>query len=266
MTQAKVQAAQVHPTAIVHPKARLGKGVSVGPYCVIEAGVEIGEGTEVMNHVTLQGPLVLGRRNRVFPFASLGQDPQDKKFRPGEPSSLEIGDDNVIREYVTINRGTKGGTGVTRVGDRNWIMAYCHIAHDCQVGNDTVFANCATLGGHVHVDDFAYLGGFTAVHQFCSVGEMVMTGGHTMIAQDVAPYVIAVGNRVRLFGINKIGLERNGVPPEDIKAIQEAYRLYFRSKLSSEEGLAAIESKLAGSSYAQRFAAFIRNSKRGVCR
>jgi UDP-N-acetylglucosamine acyltransferase len=266
MTQPKVEAAQVHPTAVVHPKARLGKSVVVGPFCVIDAGVEVGEGSELISHVTLHGPMVLGRRNRVYPFASLGQDPQDKKYRPGEPSALEIGDDNVIRESVTINRGTGGGGGVTRVGSRNWIMAYCHIAHDCQVGSDTVFANCATLGGHVHIGDCAYLGGFTAVHQYCSVGEMTMTGGHTMIAQDVPPYVIATGNRVRLFGVNKIGLERNGVPAEEIQAIEKAYRLYFRSRLSSEEGLAAIQAQLSGSERALRFAAFIRESKRGICR
>ena len=266
MTQAKSDAPIIHPTAVVHPGARLGKAVVVGPYCVIDADVELGEGTELSNHVTVHGPTVLGRRNRVYPYASLGQDPQDKKYRPGEPSSLQVGDDNVIRESVTLNRGTKGGGGVTRIGSRNWIMAYCHVAHDCQVGDDTVFANCATLGGHVHVGNAAYLGGFTAVHQFCSVGEMTMTGGHTMIAQDVPPYVIATGNRVRLFGVNKIGLERNGVPPEDIKAIERAYKLYFRSRKRSEEALEAIEAELGSSAYVQRFVAFIRGSTRGICR
>ena len=266
MTQAKSDASTIHPTAVVHPKARLGKAVVIGPYSVIGSDVEIGDGTALANHVTVAGPTVLGRRNRVYPYASLGQDPQDKKFKPGEPSALEVGDDNMIREFVTLNRGTKGGGGVTRIGHRNWIMSYCHVAHDCQVGDDTVFANCATLGGHVHIGNAAYLGGFTAVHQFCSVGELTMTGGHTMIAQDVPPYVIATGNRVRLFGVNKIGLERNGVPAEEIKAIERAYKIYFRSHLRSEQGLATIEQELAHSPHAQRFAAFIRGSTRGICR
>jgi UDP-N-acetylglucosamine acyltransferase len=266
MSQAKGDAPSVHPSALVDPKARLGRGVTVGPFCVVGAEVELGEGTELTNHVTVQGPAVLGKRNRVFPYASIGQDPQDKKFRRGERSRLEIGDDNTIRECVTINRGTEGGGEVTRLGHRNWIMAYCHIAHDCQVGSDTVFANCATLGGHVSIADFAYLGGFTAVHQFCAVGEMTMTGGHTMIAQDVPPYVIASGNRVKLFGVNKIGLERNGVTPEEVKAIERAYKLFFRSRMGAEEALAAIEAQLAGSPRALLFAAFIRGSTRGVCR
>jgi UDP-N-acetylglucosamine acyltransferase len=266
MTQPKRDAPAIHPTAVVHPKARLGKAVSIGPYCVIEEGVQIGDGTEVMNHVTLHGPTVIGRRNRIYPYAFLGQDPQDKKYQAGEPSFLEIGDENVIREYATVNRGTKGGGTVTRLGDRNLIMAYCHIAHDCQVGNDTVFANCATLGGHVHIGNNAYLGGFTAIHQFCSVGELTMTGGQTMIAQDVPPYVIASGNRVRLFGVNHIGLERAGVAPEEIKAIQRAYKLYFRSKLGSEAALAAIEEQASGYQRVRHFVDFIRNSTRGICR
>ncbi|HKI99915.1 MAG TPA: acyl-ACP--UDP-N-acetylglucosamine O-acyltransferase [bacterium] len=266
MTQPTKDSSAIHPTAVVDPNARLGKGVSIGPYCVIEADVQIGDGTEVMNHVTIHGPTVIGQRNRIYPYAFLGQDPQDKKFKRGEASSLEIGDDNVIREYATINRGTQGGGGVTRVGARNLIMAYCHIAHDCQVGDDTVFANCATLGGHVHIGNKAYLGGFTAVHQFCSVGEMTMTGGQTMIAQDVPPYVIAAGNRARLFGVNRIGLERNGLPPEEIEAVQRAYKLYFRGKMSSEEALAAIEARFSASEHVKHFVDFIRHSKRGICR
>jgi UDP-N-acetylglucosamine acyltransferase len=266
MTHSKGDAPAIHPTAIVHPEARLGPGVTVGPYSVIGAGVELGEGCAVMNHVTLQGPTVFGRRNRIFPYASIGQDPQDKKFQPGENSALRIGDDNIIRESVTINRGTSGGGGTTRVGHRNWIMAYCHIAHDCHVGSDTVFANGATLGGHVTVGDKAYLGGFTAIHQFCSVGEMTMTGGQTMIAQDVPPFVIAAGNRARLYGVNRIGLERNGLSAQEIKAVEHAYRLFFRGKLSAEEALAQIESRFAESPHALRFAAFIRGSTRGICR
>ena len=263
---AKAGAAEIHPTAIVHPSAQLGAGVTVGPYSVIGEGVSIGEGTEVMNHVSINGPTVIGARNRIFPYASLGQDPQDKKFEAGEDSRLEVGDDNIIRESVTLNRGTASGGGLTRIGHRNWIMAYCHVAHDCKVGNDAIFANNATLGGHVKVGDKAYLGGFTAVHQFCSIGEMTMTGGHTMIAQDVTPYVIAVGNRVKVHGLNKVGLQRNGVPKEDLRKLNEAYRLFFRRGMKADEALEKITAELTGSSYVDNFVAFIRNSTRGICR
>lgn len=266
MKHTQAEAPDIHPTAVVHSGARLGRDVRVGPYSVIGPDVEIGAGSVVMNHVTLEGPTTLGARNRIFPYASVGLDPQDKKYQPGEPSVLEIGDDNTIREFVTINRGTEGGGTITRVGHRNWIMAYVHIAHDCQVGSDIVLANAATLGGHVTVQDFTILGGFTAVHQFCTVGAYTMTGGHTMIAQDVTPYVIAAGNRAELFGVNKVGLERNGFTAEEIKDIQAAYKLFFRSKLGTAEALAAIEAKVGHSGHARRFAEFIRNSTRGVCR
>jgi UDP-N-acetylglucosamine acyltransferase len=257
---------RIHPTAIVHPEAVLGEGVTVGAYAVIGQGVEVGAGCEIMHHASVLGPTRLGRANRVFPFASLGADPQDKKFTGRDVSRLEIGDDNVIREFVTINRGSHGPEGLTRVGSDNWIMAYCHIAHDCRVGDHTVFANASTLGGHVTIEDRVTLGGFTAVHQFCTIGTLTMTGGQTMIAQDVPPYVIASGNRVRLYGVNKIGLERNAVSPEEIVAIERAYRIFFRSRLGQAEALARLDAEFGGSPWVRRFAAFIRNSKRGICR
>ena len=257
---------QIHPTAVVHSSARLAPDVQIGPYSVIGAQVEIGAGTHVMNHVTIEGPTRLGKNNRIFPYASLGMDPQDKKYQAGEESILEVGDGNTIREFVTFNRGTRDGGGVTRVGDRNWIMAYCHIAHDCQVGDDIILANNTTLGGHVTVSNRAYLGGFTAVHQFCTIGEMTMTGGHTMIAQDLAPYVIAAGNRVSLHGLNKVGLERNGLSPGDIKALNRAYRLFFRSGLRAEEALEKMEQEVGESPYVRNMITFIRNSTRGICR
>ncbi|MBI4081240.1 MAG: acyl-ACP--UDP-N-acetylglucosamine O-acyltransferase [Candidatus Lambdaproteobacteria bacterium] len=258
--------AAIHPTAIIHPGAVLAEGVTVGAFAVIGQGVEIGAGCEIMHHASVQGPTRLGRRNRVFPFASLGTDPQDKKFTGRDVSRLEIGDDNVIREFVTINRGSHGPEGLTRVGSDNWIMAYCHIAHDCRVGDHTVFANASTLGGHVAIEDRVTLGGFTAVHQFCTIGTLTMTGGQTMIAQDVPPYVIATGNRVRLYGVNKIGLERNGVPPEEIRAIEKAYRIFFRSRLAQADALARLDAELGGSPGVRHFAAFVRSSKRGICR
>jgi len=259
-------ASNIHPTAVIDPKAELGENVDVGPYSLIAAGVRVCDGTQIQNNVTIMGPTVIGRHNRIFAYASIGQDPQDKKFH-GEPESfLEIGDGNTIREYVTINRGSEFGGGHTRVGNDNWIMAYCHVAHDCQVGNKTVFANGATLAGHVNIEDGVTLGGFTAVHQYCSIGELAMTGGLTMIAQDVPPFVTASGNRVRLYGINKIGMERYGLPKEEIDAIQKAYKTFYRSRLANQEALERIENELAHSPGAQRFAKFIRESKRGICR
>ncbi|MCH7479697.1 MAG: acyl-ACP--UDP-N-acetylglucosamine O-acyltransferase [SAR324 cluster bacterium] len=256
----------IHPMAVIHPTARLGRKVTVGPFSVIGADVVIGDKTEIMNHVTIQGPTTIGQENRFFPYCSIGQDPQDKKFAGQTPSLLEIGDRNVFREFVTIHRGTPKGRGCTSVGHDNWIMAYCHIAHDCRVGNHVIFANGATLGGHVTVQDMVYLGGITAIHQYCEVGELVMTGGHTMIAQDVPPYVIAAGNRARLFGVNKIGMERNGVSEEELRNIQKAYRIFFRGKEPAKEALARLERELAFSPGVKNFVAFIRQSERGICR
>ncbi|MFI5399885.1 MAG: acyl-ACP--UDP-N-acetylglucosamine O-acyltransferase [SAR324 cluster bacterium] len=262
----KALGATIHPTAIVDPKAELGRGITVGPYSVIGRDVVIGDGCELMSHVTIQGATVIGKDNRFFPHCCVGGEPQDKKYK-GEPESrLQIGDRNVIREFVTLNRGSVHGGGVTRLGNDNWIMAYSHIAHDCQVGDWTIFANASTLGGHCVVEDRVYLGGFTAVHQFCTIGTLTMTGGQTMIAQDVPPFVIASGNRVRLFGVNRIGMERAGIPAEEVQNVERAYRLFFRSKLSAKEGLARIDAELTGSPLAQRFARFIRESKRGICR
>lgn len=256
----------IHPSAYVHPKAKLGPGVSVGPFSIVDADVEIGAGTEVQNHCTIQGPTVIGAGNRIFPYCSIGLDPQDKKYEGQGNSALVIGDHNTFREFVTIHRGTPTGRGTTRVGSENWIMAYCHIAHDCQVGSDTIFANGATLGGHVTIADKVLLGGFTAIHQHCSVGEVAMTGGHTMIARDIPPFVLASGNRVKLYGVNKVGLERNGFSPEEIENIRKAYKLYFRSKLSAREGLARIEVELCHSPAVRNMVAFIRQSKRGIAR
>jgi UDP-N-acetylglucosamine acyltransferase len=257
---------RIHPTAIVDPGASLAEDVTVGAYSVIGPGVEMGPGCEVMNNVTFAGPTRIGSNNKFYPYASIGQDPQDKKYTGEGQSDLEIGDGNTFREFVTINRGSLTGGGITRMGDDNWIMAYCHVAHDCQVGSHTVFANAATLAGHVTIQDSVILGGFTAVHQFCTVGELTITGGHTMVAQDVTPFVVASGNRARLSGVNKIGLDRNGYSAEDIRAVQNAYRIFFRSKLTTIESLAQIESDLDTSGVVGKFVQFIRESSRGICR
>ena len=266
MSEGKGKHPAIHPTAIIDPKAELGRGVRVGPYCVVGADVVLGDRCELMSHVTIEGPCQIGADNRFFSHCAVGGEPQDKKYKGERESRLTLGARNVVREFATINRGSPHGGGETRLGDDNWIMAYCHVAHDCRVGNETIFANAATLGGHCTVEDRVYLGGFTAVHQFCSVGTLTMTGGHTMIAQDVPPYVIATGNRVRLFGVNRIGLERAGMAAEEIRRIERAYRLFFRSRLGAQEALARIDAELADSPAVARFTRFIRESKRGICR
>jgi UDP-N-acetylglucosamine acyltransferase len=229
----------IHPSALVDPAARLGDNVSIGAYSVIGAGVEIGAGTTVGPHVVIEGPTKIGRDNHIFQFASLGAAPQDKKYA-GEPTMLEIGDRNTIREFCTFNRGTAQDAGATRIGDDNWIMAYVHIAHDCQIGHRTIFANNAQLAGHVHVGDWAILGGFTVVHQFVRIGAHCMTGMGTILLQDVPPYVTASGNPSAPHGINSEGLKRRGFSPEAIAAIKRAYKTLYRSGLKLEDAAAAI--------------------------
>jgi len=232
-------AVNIHPTALVDAGARLGENVVVGPYAVIGAGVEIGAGTHIGAHAVIEGPTMIGRDNRIFPFVSLGAAPQDKKYG-GEPTRLEIGDRNTIREFCTFNRGTAQDAGVTRVGDDNWIMAYVHLAHDCQVGDHTIFANNAQLAGHVHVGDWAILGGFTVVHQFVRLGAHCITGMGTILLQDVPPYVTASGNPAAPHGINSEGLRRRGFAAESIAAIKRAYKTLYRSGLKLDEAVAAI--------------------------
>lgn len=256
----------IHPTAIIHPDAKLGANVSVGPYTVIGEKVTIGDDTVVYNHVTIHGITRIGSGNRFYPYCAVGLDPQDKAYGFEGKSELEIGNDNTFRESVTLHRGTPNFGGITRIGSGNWLLAYSHVAHDCKVGDETVFANNAIVGGCVTVGDRAYLGGFTAVHPFCSVGEVVITGGHTMVGQDVPPYVNATGNRAKLYGLNKIGMKRAGMAKEEIDAMGKAYRIFFRGKLSAKEALARLDAEFPGSPSVKRFAEFIRNSKRGICR
>ncbi len=266
MLQPQDKAGSIHPTAIVHPKAELGARVIIGPFCVIGADVIVGDDCELASHVTIDSGTTLGKGNKLFAHCAIGGDPQDKKYH-GEPNSrLEIGDNNLIREFVTLNRGSTHGGGITRIGNGNWIMAYCHVAHDCQVGNETIFANASTLGGHCTVEDRVYMGGFTAVHQFCTIGTLTMTGGHTMIAQDVPPYVIASGNRVRLYGVNKIGMERAGLTSGQVNEVQAAYKIFFRSKLPAQQALDRIDREFPAAEAVRHFSQFIRNSKRGICR
>ncbi len=255
----------IHPTALIDPSARLHEGVSVGAYTVIGKGVEIGPDTEIGHHVIIEGPTGLGAKNRIFPFASIGLEPQDKKFH-GEDSKLQIGEGNTIREYVTINRGSEAGGWLTQVGNHNWIMAYCHIAHDCRIGNQVVMANGTTLGGHVLIEDYVVLGGLTAVHQFCRIGAYALTGGQSMIAQDIVPYIIAAGNRAKVAGLNYVGLERNGFSAQDIDEINKLYRIFFLSGLSKDNAVVKMRAELPPTNHLNRFIDFVESSQRGVCR
>lgn len=255
----------VHPSAIVDPGASLADGVVVGPGAVIGAEVEVGEGTQIGAGACLEGPARLGRNNRVFPHACLGTEPQDLKFA-GERVSLEIGDGNIFREFVTVHRGTGKGGGVTRIGNDNLFMVYSHVAHDCRVGNSTIFSNCATLAGHVEVEDYAVIGAFTAVHQFCRVGSFAYIGGYSVITMDALPFAKTVGMKPVFFGVNRIGLERRGRGSEAIRDVERALRLLTRSKLNTAQALETIESEVGGSPLVDHLVAFVRGSERGVIR
>jgi len=258
-------APRVHPSAQVDSGAALAPGVVVGPFCVVGAGVRIGAGTVLHAHVVIEGPTTIGAQNRLFPFACVGMEPQDLKFRD-EPTTLEIGDRNILRESVTVHRGTVGGGGVTRIGSDNLLMAGTHVAHDCHVGSHVIFANAATLAGHVTVEDGATIGAFSGVHQFCRVGRQAYIGGYSVLTQDAAPYVLTVGNRARAFGINVIGLERRGLPAATIQALKQAYRLLFRAHLSQEEALARVRTEIGDIEEVRVLAEFIAGSERGVIR
>jgi UDP-N-acetylglucosamine acyltransferase len=255
----------IHPTAIVDPGARLGDGVSVGPYSVIGPKVEVGEGTWIGAHVVLDGRLKIGRRNKIFHFSSLGAPPQDKKYA-GENTAVEIGDDNTVREYVTMNRGTAQDAGVTRVGNQNWIMAYVHFAHDCQIGDNTIFANSCQLAGHVTVGDWAIFGATTLVHQFVHIGAHAFTGMGTYLAQDLPPYVKAAGNMAQPYGINSEGLRRRGFSAEQILGLKRAYRTLYRAGLSLEDARRELEAQAAACPPVRAVVEFLDASKRGIIR
>lgn len=255
----------IHPTAIIEPGARIGANVSIGAYSLIGPNVEIGDGTWIGPHVVINGHTRIGRENRIYQFASLGEVPQDKKYA-GENTRLEIGDRNTIREFCTFNLGTAQDAGVTRIGNDNWIMAYVHIAHDCQVGNHTTFANNAQLAGHVHVDDWAILGGYTGVHQFCHIGAHIMTAVGTVVLQDVPPYLMAAGNSAQPYGINVEGLKRRGFTQESITALKRAYRTLYKSGLMLEEAKEKLAEDAKDAPDVQLFLDFLKVSKRGIIR
>lgn len=229
----------IHPTAIIDPRAEIDSTAQIEAYAVIGPHVRIGAGTRIGPHVVVEGRTTIGQDNNIFQFASIGGVPQDKKYG-GEPTELVIGDRNTIREYCTLNLGTVQDAGVTRVGNDNWIMAYVHIAHDCQIGSNTIFANATQLAGHVHIGDWVILGGMTTIHQFCKVGAHAMTGAATRLSQDIPPYVLVAGTPPAAYGINVEGLRRRGFTPEQIAAIRQSYKVLYKSGLSLEEAKAAL--------------------------
>ena len=255
----------IHPSAIVHPGAKLARGVAVGAYSLVGEEVELGEGTWVGPHVVLEGRTRIGAGNRIFQFASIGAPPQDKKYA-GEDTSVEIGDGNTLREYVTINRGTALDAGVTRIGSGNWIMAYVHIAHDCQIGSNTIFANACQLAGHVHVGDWAILGATTLVHQFVHIGEHSFTGMGTYLPQDLPPYVMAAGNTASPYGLNTEGLRRRGFSAEAISGLKRAYRTLYRAGLGLNEAVAELEVQAQSCVEVLPLVRFLAASKRGMIR
>lgn len=255
----------IHPTAIVDKSANLADDVTVGPYSIIGPNVTIGTGSSIGPHVVINGHTSIGKNNRIFQFASIGEEPQDKKYA-GEPTRLEIGDGNTIRECCTISRGTTQDEGVTRIADDNWIMAYVHIAHDCQIGSNTIFANSATLAGHVEVQDYAILGGFTLVHQFCKIGAHCFTQMNSVISKDVPPYLMVAGHMARPYGLNTEGLKRRGMSSEVLSKLKNAYKIVYRSGNTVEQALAELTASASECAEVKQFVDFLSSASRGIVR
>ena len=255
----------IHSKALVDIEARIHGEADIGPYAIVGPNVEIGRGTRIEGHAVIKGPTSIGEDNHIFQFASIGDDPQDKKY-DGETTKLELGDRNTIREYCTINRGTAQDQGITRLGSDNWIMAYAHIAHDCVVGNNTIFANNASIAGHVHIGDWAVLGGFTAVHQFCHIGSHAMTSMFTYLTKDLPAYITVSGRPAVPRGVNSEGLKRCGFSKEQIQNIKGAYRTVYRQGLRLEEAMAVLEKCVSKQPELILFIESLRDSARGLVR
>ena len=253
----------IHPTAIVHPKAELGEGVVIGPYVIIEENVIIGDNTRIDAFAQIKSYTKIGKENHIFSYAYIGGAPQDLKYKGG-PTRLEIGDKNIIREYVTIHRGTEEGGEITKVGSNCLIMAYAHIAHDCIIGNRVIMANAATLGGHVIVEDNAVIGGLSAVHQFVRIGKFAYIGGMTGVSQDVPPYTLIAGERGKMYGLNIIGLKRNGFTEKQLERLKRAYRILWRSGLTREEAIKKIFEEIGDYPEINYLIEFVRKSQRGI--
>lgn len=257
-------ATAIHPTAIIDSQVSLGEEVIVGPYCVIQGAVTVKDRCHLKSHVVLQGPLVMGPDNVVYPFAVIGEQTQDLKY-VGEPTRLEVGARNCFREHVSVHRST-AVDGKTIVGNDGNFLAYSHIAHDCVVGDHVIFSNNGTLAGHVHVDNHAIIGGLTAVHQFCRIGQHAITGGCTKIVQDVPPFMIADGNPAEVRGINKVGLERRGFDSDALRALRECYKLLYREGLNTKQAVAMIQERYAEHAVVEHLCSFVASSERGIIR
>ncbi|GAQ94779.1 UDP-N-acetylglucosamine acyltransferase [Thermodesulfovibrio aggregans] len=256
---------QIHKTAIVSSKAEIDEGAVIGPYCIIGDDVKIGKGTRLMSHVQIEGITEIGENCTIFPFTTIGFPPQDLKYR-GEKTGVKIGNNNIIREYVTIHRASVSGDGWTVIGDNNFIMAYVHIAHDCKIGNSVILANLATLAGHVEVEDFVFIGGLVAVHQFTRIGAHAMIGGFSGVGQDVPPFTMASGPRAKLYGLNTVGLKRRGFNDETINILKKAYKILFRDKLQLKEAIEKVKNELPQIAEIKHLIEFIEANKRGICR
>ena len=255
----------IDKTAIIYPGAEIDDSTDVGPYSIIKGGVKIGKNNLIASHVVIEGNTRIGDGNKIFQFASIGSVPQDLKYK-GEDTKLIIGDNNIIREYVTMNPGTVTGNGVTSVGDSNLFMMHVHIAHDCIIGNRNIFANNATLAGHIEIQDYVILGGLCAIHQFVRIGESALIAGGSMVVQDIPPYLVASGDRAKIYGINRIGLERRGFTKEEIEKIKNAYKILYRSKVTVKIAVERIEQEIGKTEKIEKFASFIASSKRGITR
>jgi len=256
----------IHPTAIIDPKADISEGVEIGPFSIVEKGVFLGEGTKIGPHVIVREGTRIGKGCRIFQFASIGEAPQFSGYK-GEKTFLQIGDQNIIREFVTLHRGTIKGGGRTVIGNENFLMAYSHVAHDCQIGNGVVMANGATLAGHIVIEDLAVIGGIVAIHQFCRVGTHAFIGGVSGVTLDIPPYMLASGSHVKLFGLNTVGLKRANFSEETLKALKKAYRIIFRSSLTLEKAIKRVgEDEISKTPEVQHLLHFIQHSKRGIAR
>ncbi|MBI4685048.1 MAG: acyl-ACP--UDP-N-acetylglucosamine O-acyltransferase [Nitrospirae bacterium] len=256
---------EIHKTAIIDPNAFIDEGVSIGPFCIIGEGVKLRKGTRLVSNVVIEGNTDIGENCTIYPFTSIGLPPQDLKYK-GEKTGVRIGNNNTIREYVTVHRASVGGDGITEIGDSNFLMGYVHIAHDCKIGSNVVMANLATLAGHVMVEDYAFIGGIVAIHQFTRIGAYAMVGGFSGIGQDIPPYTMASGPRAKLFGLNSVGLKRHDFSDTTINALKKAYKILFREKHTLKEAIKKVQKEVHQTDEIKHLIGFIEENTRGICR